>query len=203
MITPIPVALGSAAATKKASSVTVSLGETSNGRIPVTVVVVPLEDLDVTAVYVDFRLGSKDPTEAYETKTPGENHSATITKGNEAIAALAKAEADFSNESPAIDPKTPAVTKPAPKIDVAETTAQMHKAAPVVAGAKPSRQEGKRPLISHQIGQAHKLTLGQAETFRADVTAPNEAAADGTHWYVRGRFSAGEGRDLRSAWLRV
>lgn len=59
-------------------------------------------------------------------------------------------------------------------------------------------------MVSHQIGKAMKLTVGQSESFRADVALPKAHKDTSLAWYVRGRFAAlSGGEDLSSAWLEV
>jgi hypothetical protein len=62
--------------------------------------------------------------------------------------------------------------------------------------------DGKYPIVSHQVGPALKLIVGQSESFRAELAEPS-APAKGERWYARARFSTPEGHDLRSSWTLV
>ncbi|MFO0748270.1 MAG: hypothetical protein U1F43_21800 [Myxococcota bacterium] len=162
-------------------SVVITCGEAHDGRVPVTVTVTPTEDFDATGgVFVDFRTGTRASAAVaveatVETEALPEVSDAPISlaQGDAAIAALlAREEATAAGEA----------AKPgaAPK-------------------AEPKVVHHKNPMRSHQIAQGLLLTVGQSESFRADVSLP-EVEASG-RWYVRGRFATSDGRDLKSAWL--
>jgi len=164
--------------------VTIVLGEASGGRIPVTLTVVPVADLEALGgVFVDFRLGTKDPSDVPMVVDGTDMHVSSIKKGDDAVAALAEKEA--ADARLAADPDGVEVTEP-------------------IAAAAPAKKkmEAKHPIISHQIAQGRRLTVGQAESFKAEVTQP-EAAPEGERWYVRGRFATSSAHDLKSAWVRV
>lgn len=180
------------------SLITVSAGTERDGRIPVTLVVVPLADLDVTAVYIDFRMGGNEQSAVTgEAKTDAahpERHAA-------------KAEASASLEATPMGPKKQAQTVGDPvatPITRADDGAKRIARPDEIAGqTSPAKAMSiKRPLISHQIADHQTLIIGQAETYRAEVTAPG-VAPDGVGWFVRGRFAADGNRDLRSAWVRI
>jgi hypothetical protein len=166
-------------------SVTIARADPHDGRLPITVTVTPIADLDASGgLFVDFRKGSKQVETLPVAPAPsvlldadlGPSPAPTRAAGDSAIAALAAAEAKGISAAAA----TPQDGKRKGK----------------------GRYSGKPALLSHQIGRGCKLTTGQAETFRAEVALPAEfASTDG--WFVRGRFVAPGGRDLKSAWLRV
>jgi len=186
-------------------TVTVSHAEAHDGRLPVTVTVVPVEDFDAHGgVFVDFRKGAKSEVEAETQPLAGERSVASIKQGDAAVAALAAKEVEagkpLHSASPAKPPlppepaAPPSTAKAAPAIDADDVTQ-------VIAAVSDDREpkHNKQPIVSHQIAQPQKLTVGQAETFRADVGF--HEPAEGEVWFVRGRF-AGD-KDLSSAWLRI
>lgn len=133
-------------ATLTPRSVTLTRGQVQDGRLPVTVTVVPTADFNArTGVFVDFRAGT------------------------------------ILSEVPPVDAT----------VERAEVTAAPHVDAPR-AGSN-----GARAHVSHQIAPPRKLTVGQAETLRADVTMPPAGEA----WFVRARFATTGGTDLESAWV--
>lgn len=164
-------------------SVTIGRARAHDGRLPIKVTVTPIADLDASGgIFVDFRKGSKQvetlPVVSARSGPVdtdlGSAPAPTRAAGDSAIAALAAAEAGAASAT-AVTPRE---------------------------GKRKGKTTGKRPLLSHQIGKGCKLTTGQAETFRAEVALPAQfASTDG--WFVRGRFVAPGGRDLKSAWLRV
>jgi len=146
-----------------------------DGRLPVTITVTPIADLDVSGVFVDFRLGH------LESKGGGsEKRTTPLTRGDAAVSALAASEAsDILAEA---------------------SEADQHDGAHVAAdGDKP---EGKRPVVSHQIGKPMKLKVGQSESVRAEVAVPT-APTDDQVWFMRGRFATADGEDLNSSWQKV
>lgn len=170
--------------------VTVSHGDAHDGRLPVTVTVVPVEDLDAKGgVFIDFRKSTKlSPVEA--TVAVGERADETadarpvssLKQGDNAIAAMAAAEL---------------AAAPAKEESIGE--GDVTKMMPAMSDD--SAPKHKEPITSHQIAAGRKLTVGQAETFRAEVAVP--VAAEGESWLVRGRFAVPGGKDLSSAWLRI
>lgn len=192
MNTMNPVKPNAAAPTDKETNhrpVTLVLGEAEGGRISVTVTVVPTANVDAQGgVFVDFRLGTKDPADVPMVIDGADLHVSAIKKGDEAVAALAKKEA--------------AAEHAAAHAPDAEGEAVHHEVAAAPEHIKRKPMEAKHPIISHQIAPGRLLTTGQAESFRADVTQP-EAAPEGERWYVRGRFATTNSHDLKSAWTRV
>ncbi len=152
-----------------ASSVSITHAAPHDGRLPVTVTVTPLADLDAGGgVFVDLRRGTKH----VDVKVPA-NRPTVHSAGNAAIDELATQEEAGASAESARD---------------AATAAQKS-----AAGAL---------TLSRQISPGCKLTLGPAETYRAEVSLPPDFdAADG--WFVRCRFVSPDGNDLKSAWLRV
>lgn len=179
--------------------VTIVIAEPHDGRLPVTITVVPVADLDAQGgVFVDFRTGTKEAVEvvADAAATTRIDDAAAalvseIAKGDEAVAGMVKAEAAAERSAAKADETLHA--GPAGK-DAAT--------GPKEAKQKKPPQEAKPPLMSHQIAEGLKLTVGQAETFRADVAMP-QPSPGGEGWYIRGRFQTVDGRDLKSSWQRV
>jgi hypothetical protein len=156
-------------------AVTIECAKPENGRLPVTVMVVPVTDADIKGgVFVDFRAGA-------QASDSDHGHVSRFDRGDEAVAALAAKEA--KDAADARDGDAGEAAAPAPD--------------------KRSDASGKHPIISLQIGKAMKLTVGQAESFRAEVAMPAPHADDSQVWYVRGRFATLGGKDLSSAWHKV
>lgn len=172
-------------------TVTIVCAEAHDGRLPVVVTVVPVADLEVTGVFVDYRKGSV-PGETSAIQVGGE-HKSTIKQGDAAVAALAAREVKAAAAAPAAPPVT----------DVIEPDDKTRQVAAMPEDAEtPKAHNTKHPLVSHQISPGLKLTLGQAETIRADVALPS-APAEGETWFARGRFATNGGHDLSSAWTRI
>ena len=174
--------------------VTITHGESHDGRLPVVVTIVPVEDFDAGGgVFVDFRQGSKDEQ---------------IAARAEAQAASDELEAAGPDEldehiDPAVEVGDHAPTIAEGDAAIAALAAREAKAEAKVASGKSAVKSGKYPIQSRQIGQGMKLTTGQAETLRAEVALPAESAT-AEAWYVRGRFvAASGGHDLKSSWQRV
>lgn len=173
-------------------SVTIIHGEGHHGRLPIAVTVIPLADLDAKGgVFADFRMGAKGPDES------AVERSSALEQGDKAVAAMVAKEAAGGAR-----PNLPAVAEsempeaPLPELDAA--------AAPAMAAeADPAKKAVKQPIVSHQIAKSIKLTVGQAETFRAEVAIPVASVDPSQRWYVRGRFSTLGGKDLTSAWLPI
>ena len=155
------------------SSVSITHAASHDGRLPLTVTVTPLADLDASGgVFVDLRKGTKrveagaSPNAEAQVELP--DRPWTIAAGDAAIAELAALETG--------------------------TFADLAKAQKTAFDAAQA--------LSHQIGKGCKLTVGQAETYRVEVALPPDFdAADG--WFVRCRFVSPDGDDLKSDWLRV
>lgn len=177
-------------------AVSVSVGAAQSGRLPVVITIVPLVDLDASGVFVDLRRTSKDPSDLPTIvegpdKTlvePRELSALTAghkrRRGDDAVEALAREEA---GDQPQAD--TPA----AGRHPAAEAPELM---------TEPRGNNLKRGWLSSQIARSVKLTIGQAESFRADIAKP-PAAPPGESWYIRGRFAASAGQGLRSGWQRL
>lgn len=169
--------------------VTLTVAPPESGRIRITILAVPTSDHDANrGVFVDLRLGKKDPADLPVVFDDTTRHVSSIASGDAAVAALAKVEiaadaaaAEEASEGPHLD---------AP-IGDAPPGPRRRKSA-----------DGKYPISSHQVGPAIKLTVGQSETVRAELAAP-AAPAEGEHWYARARFASDEGSDLRSAWVPI
>ena len=158
---------------RASSSVSITHAPFHDGRLPLTVTVTPLADLDASGgVFVDLRKGTKHvdvtPNQDLDVHLELPDRPRNIAAGDAAIAELAALESDAFAD---------AVT------------------------AQKAAFDARQPL-SHQIGKGCKLTTGQAETYRAEVALPPDfSAADG--WFVRCRFVSPDGHELKSAWLRV
>lgn len=161
-------------------TVSITLAEAHGGRLPVVVTVVPTADLDAGGgVFVDFRVGSTAPDDDQAAGAEPSARMARIHRGDKALDALAAREMSAASE-----------TGPS-HADDAE------------AGAAAEPAAARRGMVSRQIGKAMKLTVGQAETLRAEVALPQPPADESQVWYARGRFATMGGGDLTSAWIRV
>ncbi len=162
-----------------------------DGRVPVAVTVVPVADLEVTGVFVDYRkqsMGADAGAVAESlsaTPVEGERVS-TLKLGDAAVAALVAREA--ASEAATVRRSSDAPT------EFDEQTRQ--------AQAMADSDGANAPSVSYQIAPGLRLTVGQAETFRVDVALP-EAPAAGEVWLARGRFAAKIGHDLSSAWTPI
>lgn len=194
------------ASAPQTSPISIAVKAIHDGRIPVIVSITPLEDLEVSGVFVEFRMGAMDQDDM----PGGEPRSTSLAKGAEAIAALAKAESRQDDDGGPVKkkPMEPMATSQGAHADSEKRIARPDEmsAQKGMKGEGDSAKGGaprvKRPLITHQIAQAQTLIVGQSETYRAEVTAPGDAT-QGAGWYIRGRFSAGSGKDLRSEWVRI
>ena len=185
--------------TPQPRAVSVTHGEPHDGRLPVTVTVVPVEDLDAKGgVFVDFKKGTKIAESDNSLSGDGGARSpSAIQQGDDAVAALAAKEIATAAHPPLPPaPNAPLSAASAAPIEVDDVTKVM---AAVDADGRPPR--AKEAIVSQQIAQGLSLTVGQAETFRADVGFPG--GADGETWFVRGRFATIGGKDLSSGWLKI
>lgn len=189
--------------TAKTRAVSIAIGEPHDGRLPVTVTVVPVEDLDAKGgVFVDFKKGTK-PGDGDGAKL-GERSASALKQGDDAVAAMVAKEEGAAAHHPLppapAAPLAPRAAPEAPSDDpIAETEVTRVMAAVDEDGKAPKAEQ--EPIVSNQIAQGLSLTVGQAETFRADVGFPG--AAEGETWFVRGRFATIGGKDLSSAWLKI
>lgn len=171
----------------KVREVTIAVAPPENGRMRITILAVPTANLDANGgVFVDLRLGKKDPADmplVFDASVP---HITSIASGDAAVDALAKVEIAADEAAAQLAAEEPGADAPA---DPA-----------AVAPRKRRSVDGKYPILSHQIGPALKLTIGQSESLRAELAAP-AAPTDGERWYARARFASNEGTDLRSAWV--
>lgn len=176
--------------------VTIAAAAAHDGRLPVVITVIPVADLDARAgVFVDFRMGSKAPTEV-PSNADGERGPQTWTeRGDEAVAALAASELRAAAHKKAEAAQAEQLGAPG-----ASLSADAAEHAEIKAKQPSARTE--RPIISRQIGEGLRLTVGQAETFRAEVAVPAVATED-LGWFVRGRFASKEGDDLSSVWQPI
>jgi hypothetical protein len=173
--------------------VTITVAPPDNGRIRVSILAVPTADLDASGgVFVDLRLGKRDPSDmpiVFEGTAP---HVSTIAAGDAAVNELARLE--IVAAVTAFGPEDPSPTG-TPGVDESPVET-------AVAPAMKRSSEGKYPIYSHQVGPALKLIIGQSESLRAELAAP-VAPAEGEHWYARARFAAAVGHDLRSTWVPI
>jgi len=169
--------------------VTITVGGAENGRIPISILAVPTAALDASGgLFVDLRLGKKAPSDMPLVFGDSSAHPSSIESGDAAVAELARIET--------------ATERAASGHEVEEALSERDEAASAESPIRPPKirkvTEGKYPIVSHQVGKALKLIVGQSESFRAELAAP-PAPADGEHWYARARFATNEGRDLRSS----
>lgn len=165
-------------------TVSITLAEAHGGRLPVVVTVVPTADTDAGGgVFVDFRVGSTPPDDDQAAGAEPSARMARIHRGDKALDALAAREMTAASEA-----------GPSHGGDDAEAAA---------AGADAEPTAARRGMVSRQIGKAMKLTVGQAETLRAEVALPQPPSDAAQVWYARGRFATIGGSDLSSAWIRV
>jgi len=169
--------------------VTVTSAAAAAGRLPVTVVVVPVARFESDGLFVDFQKGTK--AVALADADVLDDRPVTLAAGDAAIAALSAREA--AGKPAATTSGAPATGRP---IRLADSPAPSNSQ----AQAGPTHDAG---LVSHQIAKACVLTVGQAETYRAEVSLP--VAPDGeAQWYYRARFATTKsGDDLSSVWLPV
>lgn len=164
---------------------------THDGLLPVTVTVAPTSDLDAKGdLFIDFRSRAKVRAAHGIPARPGGSdtkHISTRQKGNNAIEALAASEATAE-----------AATRSRRN---ANKTLRDEMAAPEPGGE--SSSSVKQELVSHQIAQAIKLTVGQVETFRAEVAVPASPVDPSNGWYARGRLATLGGKDVTSGWRRI
>jgi len=173
--------------------VTITVGQAKNGRIPFSILVVPTKDFDAnTGIFVDFRLGKKDPSNMPLVFDESPAYQTSIESGDAAVAALARIEIAAGKTAPEAEVEV-ALTEPR----IAPTPEE-----PIMPLTKRKVMDGKYPIVSHQVGPAIKLTVGQSESFRAELASPS-APKDGERWYARARFAATEGHGLRSSWTLV
>lgn len=144
--------------------VTITLGQAHDGRLPVTVVVLPVADFGANGVYIDLRRTSKNPVDL---PTVVDLHE-TFVHGHEAVTALGARSFD--------DPTQP------------DENALARLAA--------------RGKLTNQIARAVKLTVGQAESYSAEIAIP-PAPPSGESWYLRARIGAKIGPGLRSRWKKL
>ena len=177
-------------------SVTIVRARAHDGRLPIKVTVTPIADLDASGgIFVDFRKGTKQ----VETLPVA---SAQVVAGKRSALFASELGPVDTGLGSALAPTRAAGDSAIAALAAAEASAATATAVTPREGKRKGKTTGKRPLLSHQIGKGCKLTTGQAETFRAEVALPAQfASTDG--WFVRGRFVAPGGRDLKSAWLRV
>jgi len=180
-------------------SVTITMTAAHDGRLPVVVTAVPREDLDAKGgVFVDFRLGAKVPSDADRGAPKGDGVTPMMASSQDGAASTTATQEQGDKAIAAMAAREAAAAPSEVKAGAAGAPAQ----AAGKDGKHGKSHEPRQPLVSHAIAQAVKLTIGQAETFRAEVAEP-AAAADGLAWYARGRFATLGGKDLSSAWLAV
>ncbi len=173
--------------------VTITVGQASNGRIPISILVVPTHQFDAGGgIFVDFRLGKKDPSNMPVVFDDSPAYQTSIESGDAAVAELARIEIAAGE------------TASEPEVEEAleEPGAEPTLEAPPPSVTKRKAMDGKYPIVSHQVGPAIKLIVGQSESFRAELAEP-AAPTNGERWYARARFSTPQGHDLRSSWALV
>lgn len=176
--------------------VSVSVGTAQSGRLPVVVAVVPVVDLDAIGVFVDLRRTSKDPSDL---PTIVEGPDKTLVEVRDLSALTAGHERRRGDDAVEALAREEAGDQPHADTAAAEHQAE---AEPPELMTEPRGNNLKRGWLSSQIARSVKLTVGQAESFRADIALP-PPAPPGESWYIRGRFAASTGQGLRSGWQRL
>ena len=175
--------------------ITVTHGEPHDGRLPVVVTVVPTKDLDAAGgIFVDIKKGTSEAKLAKHPEGDLAPRAQPIESSEKTgvMAAAKDASTDIAEAGVKVTAAVVKIASPPNKLAPA----------PLPKASAPDGKDTREPHMTHQIAKAMRLTIGQAESFRAEIAMP-AASGEGESWYMRGRAALEGGRDECSAWQKI